>query len=100
MDRMEKKMDKLAEEQDVKVRLISLYWTNEINRSSSLLEDSAPEEYCLQLPGDKDWIRLCEEGRGKPRWLDEGVQRMFHHHCPSECFVFLVEALLPILLDY
>ena len=74
MDKLEKRMDELAEEQDVKVRLISLYWTNEINRSSSPLEDSAPKEHCLQLPGDQDRIRLCEEGRGKPRWPNEGVQ--------------------------
>ena len=65
MDKLEKKMDELAEEQDVKVRLISLYWTNEINRSSSPLEDSAPKEYSLQLSGDQDWIRICEEGGGK-----------------------------------
>ena len=62
MDRLEKKMDELAEEQDVKVRLISLYWTNKIKRSSSPLEDSTPEEYCLQLPGDQGRIRICEEG--------------------------------------
>ena len=74
MDKLEKRMDELAEEQDVKVRLISSYCTNEINRSSSPLEDSTPKEYRLQLPGDKDRIRLCEEGRGKSRWPHEGVQ--------------------------
>ena len=49
MDKLEKKMDKLAEEQDVKVCLFSLYWTNEIKHSSSSSEDSAPEERNRQL---------------------------------------------------
>ena len=74
MDKLEKKMDKLAEEQDVKVHLISLYWTNEFKRSSSSLEDSAPEECHQQLSGDQARLEQHEEGRGQYREHDEVVQ--------------------------
>ena len=63
MDKLEKKMDKLTEEQDVKVRLISLYRTDEIKCSSSPLEDSTPEECNKQLSGDQARLEQCEEGR-------------------------------------
>ena len=65
MDKLEKKMDKLAEEQDVKVCLISLTWINEIECSSSPLEDLTPEECHQQLSGDQARLEQCEEGRGQ-----------------------------------
>ena len=65
MDKLEKKMNKMEEEQGVKVCLLSLYWNNEMKRSSSPLEDLAPEERFRQLSGDQVRLEQCEEGRGR-----------------------------------